>query len=106
MTVTEKKDLTAHEAHSLLLKMRPEDMEIMGLSPEFARPDWMILTNLPVPPAPVRPEVSVPGQRAGADDLSYKLAEILKANASVQKCLAEGAPQYMIQQFVDLLQVS
>lgn len=102
--MADKKDLTAKEVHDLLLKMREEDMEIMGLSPEFARPDWMILTILPVPPAAVRPQVSNPGAPSGQDDLTYKLSEILKANASVQKCLAEGAPLAITDSFVQLLQ--
>lgn len=29
----------------------------MGLNPAFARPDWLILQVLPIPPPPVRPSV-------------------------------------------------
>jgi hypothetical protein len=78
----------------------------MGLSAEFARPEWMILTVLPVPPAPVRPSVASPGKASAQDDLTYKLAEIIKANGSVEKAEQEGSPQYIINNFVELLQVS
>jgi len=27
------------------------------MDPKFARPDWMVLTVLPVPPLPVRPAI-------------------------------------------------
>lgn len=30
---------------------------MLGLNPKFARPDWMILQALPIPPPPVRPSV-------------------------------------------------
>jgi DNA-directed RNA polymerase II subunit RPB1 len=86
--------------------MSATDMEILGLSEEFARPDWMILTVLPVPPAPVRPSVVSPGKASAQDDLTYKLAEIIKANASLQKAEQEGSPGYIINQFIELLQVS
>jgi len=81
-------------------------MDAMGLSAEFARPEWMILTVLPVPPAPVRPSVASPGKASAQDDLTYKLAEIIKANGSVEKAEQEGSPQYIINNFVELLQVS
>lgn len=31
------------------------------MDPKFARPDWMIVTVLPVPPLPVRPAVVMYG---------------------------------------------
>jgi hypothetical protein len=31
------------------------------MNPKFARPDWMIVTVLPVPPLPVRPAVVMHG---------------------------------------------
>ena len=38
-----------------------EDCHILGMDPKFARPDWMIVTVLPVPPLPVRPAVVMHG---------------------------------------------
>lgn len=31
------------------------------MNPKFARPDWMIITVLPVPPLPVRPSIVLSG---------------------------------------------
>ncbi|KAJ9111879.1 hypothetical protein QFC20_002467 [Naganishia adeliensis] len=103
-TVADKRNLSAQECHNILKKMSSADMETLGLSEEFARPDWMILTVLPVPPAPVRPSVVSPGKASAQDDLTYKLAEIIKANASLQKAEQEGSPAYIINQFIELLQ--
>ena len=101
----EKRLFSALDCYNLLKKIPAEDMEAMGLSAEFARPEWMILTVLPVPPAPVRPSVASPGKASAQDDLTYKLAEIIKANGSVQKAEQEGSPHYIINNFVELLQV-
>lgn len=65
----------------------------------------MILTVLPVPPAPVRPSISVDGGvRRSEDDLTYKLADIIKASANVRRSEQEGAPAHIITEFEHLLQ--
>ena len=103
--VAERRPMTAQEVHAILKKIPPPDMQWLGLNAEFARPDWMILTVLPVPPAPVRPSVTSPGKASAQDDLTYKLADIIKANATVQKCEQEGSPSYVTNGYVELLQV-
>ena len=50
MTQSEKRPLLASEAHTILKKVSPEDVTMLGLSEDFAHPDWMIITVLPVPP--------------------------------------------------------
>lgn len=42
---------------SILKRITDEDCTTLGLNPQFARPDWMILQVLPIPPPPVRPSV-------------------------------------------------
>jgi len=78
----------------------------MGLNAEYARPDWMIITVLPVPPPPVRPSIQMDGAGRGEDDLTHKLADILKANQNVRRCESEGQPAHVISEFETLLQVS
>jgi DNA-directed RNA polymerase II subunit RPB1 len=79
----------------------------MGLSEDYARPDWMILTVLPVPPPPVRPSIAVDGgAMRSEDDLTYKLAEILKASIQVRTKEQEGVPPSVLEPFEQLLQVS
>lgn len=38
-------------------RISDEDCLLLGLNPKYARPDWMILQVLPIPPPPVRPSV-------------------------------------------------
>lgn len=42
---------------SVLKRISDEDCLLLGLNPKYARPDWMILQVLPIPPPPVRPSV-------------------------------------------------
>jgi DNA-directed RNA polymerase beta' subunit len=42
---------------NVLKRISDEDCLLLGLNPKYARPDWMILQVLPVPPPPVRPSV-------------------------------------------------
>lgn len=101
----EKKVVPPGEIHNLLKKIPADDLHIMGLNAEFARPDWMILTVLPVPPAAVRPSISVDGgAMRSEDDLTYKLAQILKHSATVRRLEAEGVPPSVINDHFDLLQ--
>lgn len=41
----------------MLKRISDEDCQLMGFNPKYARPDWMILQVLPIPPPPVRPSV-------------------------------------------------
>ena len=87
--------------------MSDADLHLIGLSDEYARPEWMILTVMPVPPPPVRPSIAVDGgAMRSEDDLTYKLGDIIKASANVRRCEQEGAPAHVITEFEQLLQVS
>jgi DNA-directed RNA polymerase II subunit RPB1 len=93
--------------YNVLKKISEEDLQVMGLSEMYARPDWMILTVLPVPPPPVRPSIAVDGGvMRSEDDLTYKLFDIIKASANVRRCEQDGAPAHVITEFEQLLQVS
>ncbi|ORY35600.1 putative DNA-directed RNA polymerase II largest subunit [Naematelia encephala] len=101
----EKRIVAPGEIYNLLKKITPEDLAIMGLNAEYARPDWMILTVLPVPPAAVRPSISIDGgAMRSEDDLTYKLAQILKSSATVRRLEGEGVPPSVVNEHFDLLQ--
>ncbi|MBW0472812.1 hypothetical protein O181_012527 [Austropuccinia psidii MF-1] len=102
---TERRPLPAADALSILRRISDIDLHILGLHTEEARPEWMVLTVLPIPPPPVRPSIAMDGGATrGEDDLTYKLAEIIKANQAVRKFESEGAPAHVITEFETLLQ--
>jgi DNA-directed RNA polymerase II subunit RPB1 len=77
----------------------------LGLNEEYARPDWMIITVLPVPPPPVRPSIQMDGTSRGEDDLTHKLADVLKANQNLRRYESDGSPAHVVSEFEALLQV-
>ncbi|KIM39097.1 hypothetical protein M413DRAFT_447445 [Hebeloma cylindrosporum] len=101
----DKRLITPSEVYTVFKKMSDHDLHLLGLSDEYARPEWMILTVMPVPPPPVRPSIAVDGgAMRSEDDLTYKLGDIIKASANVRRCEQEGAPAHVITEFEQLLQ--
>ena len=102
----EKRVITPQMALEVFQKISTSEIQKMGLSNDYARPEWMIITVLPVPPPPVRPSVSVDGGNGprGEDDLTYKLGDIIRANGNVRRSETEGAPAHVVSEWEGLLQ--
>lgn len=102
----DKRPITPQMALNIFRSISADDIRRLGLSNDYARPEWMIITVLPVPPPPVRPSVVVEAGAAmrGEDDLTYKLGDIIRANANVRRCEQEGSPQHVVSEFHSLLQ--
>ncbi|KAL1747355.1 hypothetical protein HDZ31DRAFT_32193 [Schizophyllum fasciatum] len=102
---SEKRLIMPSEVYTTFKKMSEQDLGLLGLSEEYARPEWMILTVLPVPPPPVRPSIAMDGgAQKSEDDLTYKLIDIIKASSNVRRCEQEGAPAHVVNEFEQLLQ--
>ncbi|KAG2366024.1 hypothetical protein BDR07DRAFT_1449537 [Suillus spraguei] len=63
------------EVYTMFKKMSDSDLHLIGLSDEYAHPEWMILTVMPVLPPSVHPNG---GAMQSEYDLMYKLGEIIK----------------------------
>ena len=83
-TQEKKINLTAERVHEIFRHISDEECYILGMDPKFARPDWMLITALPVPPLCVRPAVHMFGMVC-QDDLTYQISSILKYNIELQK---------------------
>ncbi|KAG1834608.1 hypothetical protein EV424DRAFT_1309815 [Suillus variegatus] len=55
----DKRLITPSEVYTTFKKMSDSNLHLIGLSDEYTRPEWMILTVMPVPPPPVRPSIAV-----------------------------------------------
>ena len=64
----------------------------------------MVLSVLPVPPPPVRPGVQMDSTVRSEDDLTHKLAEIVRANNKLRQQDQLGAPAHIVSEFAQLLQ--
>ncbi|MFB6083744.1 MAG: helix-turn-helix domain-containing protein, partial [Halorientalis sp.] len=69
-----------------------EDVEVLGINAERSRPEWMILTVLPVPPVTARPSITLDNGQRSEDDLTHKLVDIIRINQRFMENREAGAP--------------
>lgn len=104
-TFTEgKKKLTAIDVRERLENISDEDALLLGLDTDAGRPEWMVLTLLPVPPVIVRPSITLESGQRSEDDLTHKLGDIVRTNQRLWENLNAGAPEIIIDDLWELLQ--
>ena len=95
-----KQFLSGETVVKIFRNIREEDIAILGLDSTYARPDWLLVQVLPVPPLHVRPSVSVGGAaQSSEDDLTHQLVNVIKANLSLQQAITNGEPRIVVEQF-------
>ena len=85
-------------------RIKDEDLKLLGFEPEVARPEWMILQVLPVPPVDVRPSIILESGIRAEDDLTHKLVDIIRINQRLKENIDAGAPTLIIEDLSELLQ--
>jgi DNA-directed RNA polymerase II subunit RPB1 len=85
-------------------RMTDEDCRLIGLNPEFARPEWMVCTVLAVPPLTVRPSVVMDDNQRMEDDLTHKLIDILRANDKVREKIDKEESAEVLDKYTAKLQ--
>ncbi|SEH16908.1 DNA-directed RNA polymerase subunit A' [Natronorubrum sediminis] len=81
-----------------------EDIQVLGIDADRSRPEWMILTVLPVPPVTARPSITLDNGQRSEDDLTHKLVDIIRINQRFMENREAGAPQLIIEDLWELLQ--
>ncbi|KAG6556309.1 hypothetical protein Mapa_002251 [Marchantia paleacea] len=102
--VERKQQLSAEKILSILKRISDEEITLLGLNPKFARPEWLILQVLPIPPPPVRPSVMMDSSARSEDDLTHQLVMIIRHNNNLKRQEQNGAPTHIINEFAQLLQ--
>ena len=98
------KKLTPSEVREWLEKIPDENLPLLDINRKSARPEWMILTVLPVPPVTVRPSVTLESGERSEDDLTHKLVDVIRINQRLQENRDAGAPQLIVEDLWELLQ--
>jgi DNA-directed RNA polymerase subunit A' len=80
------------------------DLRDLGFDPLYSRPEWMVLTALPVPPVNVRPSITLETGERSEDDLTHKLVDVIRINQKLDANINAGAPQLIIEDLWELLQ--
>lgn len=96
--------LTAEKVLEIFRGITDEVIQVLGMDPRWARPEWMLATILPVAPLPVRPAVIMFGSARNQDDLTHKLADIVKTNNQLRRNKQNGCPPHIISEDIRTLQ--
>ena len=96
--------LTPVDVREWLEKIPDEDLPLVGVNPIVARPEWMVLTVLAVPPVTMRPSITLESGERSEDDLTHKLVDVLRINQRLQENRDAGAPQLIVEDLWELLQ--
>ena len=88
----------------LFRRITDEDVDFMGLSRYWCRPDWMICSVLGIPPPQVRPSVIQDNNQRSEDDLTHKLFEIIQTNNTLQEKMNNNASKSIIDDQYAVLQ--
>jgi len=96
--------LTPKEVRERLERIPDDDLPPLGMEPKSARPEWMILTSLPVPPVAVRPSITLESGDRSEDDITHKLVDVLRINQRLRENRDAGAPQLIVEDLWELLQ--
>jgi DNA-directed RNA polymerase II subunit RPB1 len=85
-------------------KISDEDVNFMGFSSMWARPEWMICQVLAVPPPQVRPSIKHDSQQRSEDDLTHIIINIVKTNKTLQEKIEQNANSNVIDDWTAVLQ--
>src|SRR3989344_5533598 len=92
------------EIRARLERLNDEELSLFGINPKTARPEWMILTVLPIPPVTIRPSITLESGERSEDDLTHKLGDVVRINQRLFENINAGAPEIIIEDLWDLLQ--
>ncbi len=96
--------LTPSTVRERLERIQDDDLILLGMDPKAARPEWMVLQVMPVPPVSVRPSITLESGIRSEDDLTHKLVDIIRINQKLGEALESGVPINIIQELHELLQ--
>lgn len=102
---TKRVQFSAERVRTIMQRITDHDVEALGFSQYYSRPEWMICTVLPVPPPAIRPSSTrTDSSQRSEDDLTTKLLEIVKFNKELARKIQADQNANNIDDFTQLLQ--
>lgn len=77
---------------------------LKGIHRSGIRPEWLILTMLPVVPPDLRPIIQLPGGRFATNDLNDLYRRVINRNNRLQRLINLGAPEIILRNEKRMLQ--
>ena len=99
-----EKRISPVEIRTRMEKIPDDDVQLFGISPKAFRPEWAVLTILPIPPVTMRPSITLESGERSEDDLTHKMGDIVRINQRLFENINAGAPEIIIEDLWDLLQ--
>ena len=101
-TQGEKKRLLTTEIRFRFENIIDTDLHLLNLID--IRPEWLLMTVLPIPPVSMRSTITLQSGQRSEDDLTHKLTDIIRTNQRLHEHLLVGVPEAIIEDVWDLLQ--
>lgn len=101
-TQGEKKRLLPTEIRFRFENIIDSDLPLLNLN--NIRPEWTLITVLPIPPVSMRSTITLQSGQRSEDDLTHKLTDIIRTNQRLHEHLLVGVPEAIIEDVWDLLQ--
>ncbi|MEM0057085.1 MAG: DNA-directed RNA polymerase subunit A', partial [Candidatus Geothermarchaeota archaeon] len=98
-------ELSPADIRDLFERIPDEDLILYGLNKDAARPEWLILTVLPVPPLTIRPSIQLETGERSEDDLTHKLADIVRISNKIKRDKMAGSVSMALKNDYDALQL-
>jgi DNA-directed RNA polymerase II subunit RPB1 len=96
--------ITPEMVIKMFRRFTDEDINFMGFSPVWSRPEWFVCQVLAIPPPAVRPSVKHDAQQRSEDDISHIIVLIIKINNTLKEKLRANAPPKQLDNWSTVLQ--
>ena len=96
--------LSPEKVIKIFKRISDDNINFMGFSPIWSRPEWMVCQVLAIPPPAVRPSVKHDSQQRSEDDITHIIVNIIKANKTLQEKIANNANGSVIDDWTTVLQ--
>ena len=99
-----RQDIDALIADRLLRQISDTDCELLNMSPKLCRPEDLLVRNMLIPPACLRPTVKMGSSGTNEDDLTVKMADIIHVNTCIRQNIEKGGATGILKENWDFLQ--
>ena len=96
--------LTVEKVKEIFERIKDEDVNILGFSDVWCRPEWMICSVFSIPPPSVRPSVKQDDSQRMDDDITHKLCDIVKTNNVLKQKINNNSRKEVIDDWTKVLQ--
>jgi DNA-directed RNA polymerase II subunit RPB1 len=96
--------LIIEQVKTILERISDEDVNILGFSDTWCRPEWFICSVFPICPPAVRPSAKQDNSQRMDDDLTHKLSDIVKWNHTLADKIKSNSRPEVVDDWTKILQ--